>query len=75
MQPLLQWKSNKYYTFWVCIFSLKNPACNVHAPYYIVIRVWISNIFSYSYKQHDFFWGGGIVEHKMSILIFSTTFV
>jgi hypothetical protein len=29
----LQWKSNKYYIFWVCAYSLRYPACNAHAPY------------------------------------------
>jgi len=33
VQPLCQWKSNKYYIFWVCICSLRYQACNVHAPY------------------------------------------
>jgi hypothetical protein len=31
--PLLQWKSNNYYTFWLCICSLRYAACNAHAPY------------------------------------------
>jgi hypothetical protein len=35
--PLLQWKSNKYYIFWVCVCSLSYAACKAHAPYYIVI--------------------------------------
>jgi hypothetical protein len=29
---------NKYYIFCVCVCSLNFPACNAHAPYYIVIR-------------------------------------
>jgi hypothetical protein len=33
VQPLLQWKSNNYYIFWVCVCSLWYPACNSHAPY------------------------------------------
>ena len=33
MQPLLQWNSNNYYIFWVCICSLSYPACNAHEPY------------------------------------------
>ena len=37
MQPLLQWKCNKCYMFWMCVGSLRYPACNAHAPYYIVI--------------------------------------
>ena len=32
MQPLLQWKSNKFYIFWVCVCSRMYPACNAHAP-------------------------------------------
>jgi len=37
MQKLLLWKSNQYYTFWVCVCSLRNPARFAHMPYYIVI--------------------------------------
>ena len=33
MQPLLQWKSNAFYLFWVYVCSLNNQACNAHAPY------------------------------------------
>jgi hypothetical protein len=33
LQPRLQWKSDKYYTFLVCVCSLRYPACNAHAPY------------------------------------------
>jgi hypothetical protein len=33
MQPLLQWKSTKYYIFWVCVCNLSYPASNAHAPY------------------------------------------
>jgi len=38
VQLLLQWKSNKYYTFsvYVCIFIY--PACEAHEPYYVIIR-------------------------------------
>ena len=34
VQPLLQMKSNEYYIFWECVYSLWNPAmqCNAHAP-------------------------------------------
>jgi hypothetical protein len=35
--PLLQWKSNKYHIFWVCVSSFRYQACNCHGPYYIVI--------------------------------------
>jgi hypothetical protein len=33
MQPLLLWKSNNYYKFWVCVCSLRCPTCNAHEPY------------------------------------------
>jgi hypothetical protein len=32
-QPLLSWKCNKCYIFWVFVCSLRYPACNAHAPY------------------------------------------
>jgi len=31
LQQLLQWKSNKYYIFWLCVCSHRYPACNAHA--------------------------------------------
>ena len=36
MQPLLQRKINKYYIFWLCVYSLRYLACNGHAPH----RLW-----------------------------------
>jgi len=33
VQTLLQWKSIKYYKFWVRVCSLRYPPCNAHAPY------------------------------------------
>jgi hypothetical protein len=37
VQPLLQWKSNKYYIFWGCICSLWYPASKANAPYFIAV--------------------------------------
>jgi len=34
---MLLWKSSKYCSLWVCICSLKYPACIAHASYCIVI--------------------------------------
>jgi len=45
MQPLLQWKSSKYYIFWVCVCSLKHPACNAYAPYCHLWTPRLRNIF------------------------------
>jgi len=36
-QPLLQWKSNKYYVLWVCVCSVSYTACNAHVSY---CRLW-----------------------------------
>jgi len=37
VQPLLQWKSSKYYIFWVCFSSLIYSVHKTYGPYYIVI--------------------------------------
>ena len=38
VSPLLQWKTNKYYIFWVYVCSLIYSACKAHAAYYIATR-------------------------------------
>ena len=45
METLLQWKSNKYYIFWVCVCSHGHSAWNVHAPYCHLWPAWLHNIF------------------------------
>ena len=45
VQPLLQWKSIKYYIFLVCICNLKYPARNAHAPCRHLWPVRLYNIF------------------------------
>jgi len=32
VSPLLQWKSNKFDTFWEWVCSLRYPGCNAYAP-------------------------------------------
>jgi hypothetical protein len=44
VQPLLQWKNNKYYTFRVCVCGLRYPACNAHGPYCRLWPVWLYSI-------------------------------
>ena len=68
LQPLLQWKSNKYYIFWVCICSLSYPAYNAHAP---SVACPASLYFSTSYKRNK---KKKVTEHKMCVLIFFATF-
>jgi len=59
MQPLLQWKSNEYYTTCVCvcvrvharICSLRYPACNVRVPYCHLSPALLYNIFPRFFKS------------------------
>jgi hypothetical protein len=70
-------ENNKYYIFWVCVCSLMYPACQVYAPYYIVIRglSGCTILFSIlSHKRH-IFREKNLLSVKMCVLIFSTTFV
>ena len=55
-----------------CVFSLRYPACNAHAPYYIVICGLAGcTIFStLSNKRHDF--GRKVIEYETCVLILST---
>jgi hypothetical protein len=36
------YENNKYRTFWVCVCSLRYPACNAHAPYF---RLWFVRVY------------------------------
>jgi hypothetical protein len=69
-------KSNKCYIFWVYVFSVKYPAYNAHAPYPHMWAVRLYNICSH-YLINGTILGGKnrVIEHKMCVLIFSTTFV
>ena len=42
VQPFLQWKSNKYYIYWVCDCSLRYPARHAHASY---CRLWPARLY------------------------------
>jgi len=44
----LPWKSN--YTFWVCVCSLKYPACNAHGSYYHLWPVRLQHVSTLSHK-------------------------
>ena len=47
LQPLLQWKSIKYYICWESVCSRSYPACNVHALYYHLQPALLYGIFSH----------------------------
>ena len=61
----------------VCLHScLSHPICKAHQSYYTVIyELSGCTKFSQSQKRHDFLGVGEVIEHKMCVLIFSTTFV
>jgi len=73
LQPFLQWESNKYYLFWVCVCSLRFPARNAHAPYCHLWHAPLYNIFPHYFINGTIF-EKKVTEHKMCVLIFSTTF-
>ena len=61
VQPSLKWKSNKYY-MWVCVCSLRYPACSAHAAYCNLWPARMYNIFPHLINGNIF--GGGILNMK-----------
>ena len=66
-------KKNKHYICWVCVYSLRNLACNAHAPYCHLWPARLCNIFPHYVAN------GTIFEKQLlntkCVLIFSSTFV
>jgi hypothetical protein len=65
VQPLSQWKTKKYYIFWVCFCSLRYPAYKSHVPYCHLWPVRLYNIFTHYLKN-----GENLekkIEHKMCV--------
>jgi len=75
VQLPFQWKSNKYYIFLVCVCSLRYPACNAHAPYYIVICVLPNSTiyFCIALKLNSF--RKSLLNIKFVFFMFSTNIV
>ena len=72
---MLQWKSKKYYIFWVCFCSLGYPECNAHAPYFHLWPARIHHVFS-----HDLSGGGKMLLNTkcvfwISLQTLSVTFL
>jgi hypothetical protein len=71
LQPLLQWKSSKYY-YSLCFRSLSYPACTAHAPYCHLWPVLTLQYFpTLSHKWHKF-WKQ--LLNTKCVFILSTTF-
>ena len=61
-------------TYSECVCSLRYPACKAHAPHYIVIcSLSGSTVFFHIISQTVRL--KKIIEHKMCVLVFSTTFL
>ena len=54
MQPLLQFQSNNYYMFRMCVYSLRYLAWIVHAPYCHLWPVWVYLIFPHPINGTNF---------------------
>jgi len=75
-EPLLPYKSNKYYIFRVWFCSVSYPSRNVRAPHYIVLcGLCDCAIFFHVISQTVRFSKKESIEHKMSVWIFFKTFV
>ena len=63
VQPLSQWKGNKYYNTCVCICSLWYPPCNAHVPYCLLWPALFYNISLYNLINGTI--KKKVIEHKM----------
>jgi len=54
VQALLTRRSNKYYSFRVCVCSRNYPACNAHAPNCHLWPALLPCFSTLSHKRHDF---------------------
>jgi hypothetical protein len=64
VQPLVQWKSNKYYILRLCVCSLSYPACSAEAPYCHVACP-SPLYFSHYLMNSTIFGEKKVIEHKM----------
>ena len=75
MQPLLQWKSNEYYTTCECVFLGFDIQHAMRLHHIVVCSLPRSTKFStLSHKRHDFR-GKKVIEHTVRVSSFCTTFV
>jgi hypothetical protein len=60
---LLPYRTYKYYIFWMCVCGLSYQACNLHAPYFQLWRMWLYHIFPHCLINGMIF--EKKIEHKM----------
>jgi len=63
MQPLLQWKSNTCYIFWVCVYRLRYPVCKALVAYFHLWPAWLYNIIPHCLINGRI--SEKVIEHKM----------
>ena len=85
LRPLLQWKRNTYCVFWVrvrvwcvcvclCVFVALVIQHAIRMRHVVICGLSVSTIFfQLSHKRHDS--RKNVTEHKMCVVIFSTTFI
>jgi hypothetical protein len=66
--------SNKYCIFWMCICRLRYPICKAHAPNFHLWPARLCDILPNCLIKATIF-KKKVIERKMCVLIFSTTFV
>ena len=72
VRPLLRWKSHKYYILWVCVCSLRYPACSAPAPYYCHLwTFWLYHIFPHYLINDKIFRGKKKLLNLTCVLWFS----
>jgi hypothetical protein len=59
----------------VCISFIIQHAKRMRSIVLLFVACLAVHFSTLFHKRHDFWQGGGVIEHKMCVLIFSTTFV
>ena len=71
VQPMLQWKSCKYYILWERVCCFRNPACNAHAPYCHTWPLRLYNIFPHYLINDTIFGGEKTLLNIKSVFLYS----